>query len=113
MVDPKFLSKWAVFEKWLGEKGVHHEKVLYPSIFQVHPNVQYMGMIAIDDIGSYESFVTVPSSIVITPKLAYYGELNHIFKSNPEWFTEDGDYTHWEDYILITFLLYEKQKNIT
>ena len=64
-----------------------------------------MGMVATEDIGVEETFITVPSSVIMNTKTAYEcPELNQIFYDHPDVFGKHvslGD-----DNVLDAFILY-------
>jgi len=103
-------AKWNIFNKWIDQNGVYHEKIAYPAIFSARKGIEYMGMIALENINENEIIVKVPSKIIISTKVAYYSDLNAIFKKSPSIFAPKENPRYWEDFILISFILYEKQK---
>ena len=70
----------------------------------------FRSMIVNEDIDSNEIVMRIPSNIIITARVAYYSELNLIFKVHSELFTEQLNKNDWEDYLIISFILYEKSK---
>ena len=68
----------------------------------------YPGIAATKDIERGEVMVKVPSEYIITPKGAYFSEINHIFYDNPEVFGKHN--ADGEDNVINAFLLYEIQK---
>jgi hypothetical protein len=65
---------------------------------------KYPGMMALEDIGTNETMITVPSNCLISTKGCFYSDINIVFYENPELFgkhTSDG-----EDNILLTYVLY-------
>eukprot|EP00826_Nyctotherus_ovalis_P034336 TRINITY_DN2841_c0_g1_i6.p1 TRINITY_DN2841_c0_g1~~TRINITY_DN2841_c0_g1_i6.p1 ORF type:complete len:256 (+),score=52.17 TRINITY_DN2841_c0_g1_i6:68-835(+) len=103
-------DRWKDFKKWLDVHGASYKKVACPATFTLFPEIVYTGMIAIEDIGYNERIVTIPSSIVINIKIAFYSELNPIFKASPKLFSDRLNPRYWEENIMITFILYEKHK---
>lgn len=65
-------------------------------------------MLATEDIGSDETILTVPSKLVFSTKICYYGGIREVFYDNPDVFgkhVSDG-----EDNILTSFVMYELGK---
>ena len=60
----------------------------------------------------------MPGSLIITPKKAYYSELQPLFRANPSLFSQKRNRKNWDgrkrikslENLLIAFLLYERQK---
>jgi len=102
--DKKTKEKFKKFFAWCKEAGITHPKVQYPVMFGKGDNT-YAGMIALNDIGTDEAFIKVPSKVIISTKVAYEcKELNHIFYDHPDVFGKHvslGD-----DNVLDAFILY-------
>jgi len=109
-IPEALVIKWNNFRKWLDLHGASYKKILCPAIFTAHPNITYTGMVASEDIDYDEVIVSIPSSIIINTEVAYCSELNHIFKENPKLFSKKENSRYWEDYIMMSYILYEKQK---
>src|SRR6185436_15415259 len=65
-------------------------------------------MMATEDISKDEIMIKVPAKLIISTKTAFYSDINHIIKENPEMFGKHvGD---GEDNLLNAFILYELGK---
>ena len=102
--DPATKAKFNLFIKWCEDNGVWHPKVKYPVMFGKGDN-QYPGLLALEPIAKNETFIRVPSKLLISTRKAYDCEpLKHIFYENPDVF---GKHTSLgEDNVLDAFLLY-------
>jgi len=52
----------------------------------------------------------VPRSLLVTTKVAYESDIKQIFDENPKLYSRTLNW-QWQGNIIITFLLYELQKN--
>ena len=68
--DQATKDKFDLFAKWCDENGVWHPKVKYPVMFGKGDN-QYPGLLAVEPIGKNETFIRVPSKLLISTKKAY------------------------------------------
>jgi hypothetical protein len=104
--DPVHAEKIKEFMEWIDANGCIHPDTHYPAYFKTKDGFSYPGMIALNKISAYSPFVKVPSKLMLTTQLAYYSELNPLFKAYPEMFTKES-VPAWEDYILIAYIIWQ------
>jgi hypothetical protein len=98
-------EKFEIFNKWCEDNGVWHPKVKYPVMFGTGDN-RFPGLLALEPIAKGETFIRVPSKLLISTKKAFECEpLKQMFYDNPDVF---GKHTSLgEDNVLDAFLLYQ------
>ena len=106
--DKKFkrlASKFDRFFAWCKANGIKHPKVKYPVLFGSGEH-QYLGCMAIKDIGRNEALIKVPSHLIISAYTALHCEaLAPVFYNNPQTFGRHVP--RGEDNVLDTYLLYQ------
>lgn len=90
------------YMKWALEHGIKINKVIYPVRFP--PG--YIGTMATERINPGDVIVSVPNSALFTSKIAEKSDLYELFQEYDEFFDEDD--AHYEDLILVTYLIWEK-----
>jgi hypothetical protein len=90
--------------KWACENGVRLFNAEYPCLFP--PG--YPGIVASSSFEPYSTIISVPNHLLITCKVAENSELGDLFHEYEDLFDEDD--THYEDLVLITFIIWEKYK---
>lgn len=89
---------------WAFERGVKMNKARYPCLF----TPGYLGIVAVEDIGPFETLISVPNDLLITSKVAEDSELADLFRKYDQVF-DKNDY-QYQDLVLVTFLIWEKFK---
>jgi hypothetical protein len=90
------------YMKWALEHGIKINKVIYPVRFP--PG--YIGTMATERINPGDVIVSVPNSALFTSKIAEKSDLYELFQEYDDFFDEDD--AHYEDLILVTYLIWEK-----
>ena len=90
--------------KWALDNGVRLYKASYPCLFP--PG--YLGMVANEEVGSFEPLISVPNDVLITSHVAENSELGDLFREYDEFFDEDD--VNYEDMVLVSYLIWEKFK---
>lgn len=93
----------------LQSKGLEIHPSLNLASFKTRNHLAYTGILTKNYINPNEILLKIPKNILLTTKLAYFSEMQHVFDENPEFYSRFIE-KNWEDNILLTFLLYEFQK---
>lgn len=97
-------ERFKKFYNWCKKQGIWNPKVQYPVMFGAGDS-QYPGMMALEDIGPDESFIKVPSRLIVSTAKAWREPaLQHVYYENPEVFGKHINLG--EDRLLLAYILY-------
>ncbi|CAD8105416.1 unnamed protein product [Paramecium sonneborni] len=76
--------------------------------FKTRNNLSYLGLQTVDKIEKDSILVSVPRELMLTTKIAYFSDIQEIFDSFPQFFSQHCA-GGWQDRILLTYILYQSQ----
>jgi hypothetical protein len=76
-------NKWDKFKEWLVEHDVNFDKLYFPALFN-EEGFEFVGVQATKKINESEEILCIPLIIIITHNIAYYSDLEPVFKIGQE-----------------------------